>query len=212
MGLDTPLDNPGPKEIRCKGCNEVMTVEPFWTGRRWLYHNCHTECLEKTYQVRVVSKKGFPERFLEFHEAQFTDPDALRVAHAFGLNSGFKTLAIIGDPASGKSRLMWHVIGRFFTEMEQRTKQVRWVDYWLYSDLMSDPDREELKKVKSCQFAFIDDIGATEGFGRARANLQDVIRTRVQKNQWTFLTIDDPRFDPGFKDLFRERAVEIYVE
>lgn len=212
MAIETEFDNPGPKELRCKGCNQPMVSVPFWTGRIWIYPTCHQECYEKDYSVKVVSRKQVPERFKVFEEVKFKDPDALRVAHAFGLDSGFKTLAIIGVRASGKSRLMWHVLGRFFEEVQRRTTKDRWVEYWIYPDLMTEWDRDELKKVKTCQFCFIDDIGVTEAYGKERSQLQDVIRARVQKDQWTFLTIDDPSFDPGFKDLFRQRAVEIYVE
>jgi DNA replication protein DnaC len=210
----TDLDSPGGRDIKCVGCGEIMhDVQPFWTGRSWIYASVHEECKQKSYDLKVVSKKVIPERFRSFDEFQFRDTEAMRIAQAFDLDVGYKTLAIIGSPGTGKSRLMWHVLGRFFKEVQRLTLKDRWVEYWIFSDLVIEPERGELAKVKSCQFCFIDDIGVTKGTQtRERVRLQDVIHARVQKGQWTFLTIDDPEFDPGFKDLFRERAVEVYVE
>ena len=69
-----------------------------------------------------------------------------------------------------------------------------------------------LAAIKSSRFCFIDDIGCVDSFGRERAQLQQVIRNRVQKGQWTFLTIDNMDFDAGFDDLFVERAVKIFIK
>ena len=187
--MDTEFDAPESREIRCRGCGKLMMSEPFWTGRIWIYPSCHQGCEDRYYDVKVVAKKSVPDRFKVFEESKFSDADALRVAYAFGPKSGFRTLAFIGEPGHGKSR---------------------WVEYWVFPDLVTE-DRHEITKVKNCQFCFIDDI-AGEAKGIQRSNVQDAIRARVQKNQWTFLTIDDPSFDPGFKDLFRQRAVEVYVE
>jgi DNA replication protein DnaC len=210
--IKTEFDEPEPKQILCAGCGKAMTVKAFWTGRIWVYPSCHDWCSEKAYDLNVIRKRKVPARFTAFDEIMFRDPEALSAARAFNPDSALKTLAIIGMPASGKSRLMWYVMGRFFDLVQKRTKKERWVHYWIFPDLITELDRSEIAKVKTAEFCFIDDIGSTESYGRERAQLQDVIRARVQKGQWTFLTIDDASFDPGFKDLFRERAVEIYVE
>ncbi len=115
-------------------------------------------------------------------------------------------------PPRYQSRLMWAIIQTFFDELEVDTGLRRWVDYYLFTDLITEQDKSVLAKVKMGRYVFIDDIGCTDSYGRERAQLQDVIRTRVQKEQWTFLTIDSPDFDPGLKDFFRDRALDIWID
>ena len=62
------------------------------------------------------------------------------------------------------------------------------------------------------QYVFIDDIGSVECYGRERANLQNLIRARIQKGQWTFLTIDSMNFDPDLKHVLTGRAVDIWID
>jgi DNA replication protein DnaC len=193
----------------------MMLAPHVWlpSRQRWvLATTVHTECLERSYEqpAKAVIQK-VPERFQGFEACKFSDPEALEVAERFNLTTGYRAIAIIGNPGKGKSRLMWHVVEGFFEDLKKLGSQ-RWVDYWVFPDLVTDFDKYLLKKVKESTYAFIDDVGSTQAFGRERAQLQDVIRARIQNKRWTFLTIDNPEFDPNFKDLFRERAVEIYVE
>ena len=132
-------------------------------------------------------------------------------ARAFGPESPQHILVIVGVRALGKSRLMWAIVTQFFDELREHTGANRWCDYFTSSDLLTEFDRSTLIRLKGCAYAFVDDLGSTDSFGRQRAQLQDAIRSRIYKNQWTFLTIDDVNFDPGLPDFLRGRAVVVRV-
>jgi hypothetical protein len=210
--IKTELDKPADKEIKCLLCNQPLKVKHDWIAviDRWVHPSCHNRCVENW----VAQQKGgakavheIPERFRDFQLERLPDPKAARLTGNFGPAADHHTLAIIGPRAMGKSRLMWKCVQQFFFDVGSG-----WPDYALFPDIMTDFDRALITKLKIARYAFIDDIGSTESYGRERALLQDVIRSRVQKQQWTFLTIDDPSFDPGFEDLFRDRAHVIYVK
>jgi hypothetical protein len=212
--IETEFDMPDDVTIPCEYCGQLMQVTHFWlpSRKRWaLSRTVHDECMEKSWKKfgKPVSQ-AVPERFQGFDPTKFGDQAALEAAMKFQ-EYPFRTIAIIGEPGKGKSRLMWYVVQLFFTELA-KFGQMRWCDYWIFPDLVTDFDNILLRKVKESGYAFIDDVGSTHAFGRERAQLQDVIRSRVQNKRFTFLTIDNPEFDPDFKHLFKERAVEIYVE
>ena len=205
------LDRPEP--IKCALCGQTLVSDHYWFGGKWRQANVHEKCLqdlEKNTGNRKVNPQEIPPRFAEF-DSKKADSRVLAACGAFSPKGDLRTLAIIGERATGKSRLMWSVIQRFFDELEVDTGVRAWVDYYLFTDLMTEFDRNALVRVKAGRYVAIDDIGCTDSYGRERAQLQDVIRTRVQKGMWTFLTIDNPEFDPGFTDLFRDRALTVYT-
>lgn len=208
--IKTDLDRPPDKEIECRICGKPMTVSWHLFMGRWAHGNCHDQCVENLERSTPGSKRRrvVPERFMDFYLDRLPDLGAARKALNFDIDNAYRALAIIGVRGMGKSRLMWEVVKEFFAKPQLTS----WVEYAIFPDLMTDFERATIIKLKAARYAFIDDIGSTESYGRERAQLQDVIRTRVQKQMWTFLTIDDPSFDAGFEDLFRDRAVVVYVK
>jgi DNA replication protein DnaC len=213
--LETEFDKPPDKTIKCLLCEQPLKVTHHWIPflNHWMHATCHDRCEEEWEQKQRHGQKApwqreIPDRFTHFDVTKVPDQRAAAEASDFGPDANYKTLAIIGPPGRAKSRLMWNVVKGFFDVLGNN----RWIDYYLFTDLMTEFDRNQIAKLKMSKYAFVDDIGATESYGRERAQLQDAIRTRVQKGQWTFLTIDELSFDPGFEDLFRERAVVIYVK
>lgn len=210
--IRTALDKPQDKEIACMICQEPIQVSHHYIEvlEKWMHATVHQRCLEN-WDVRQGIKKQpqheVPERFRDFELELLPDQQAARAASNFGPDAQYHTLAIIGPRGNGKSRLMWKVIQAFHEDLGGGG----WPEYATFADVMTDFSRTLITRLKIARYVFIDDIGSTESFGHARAQLQNVIRARVQKGHWTFLTIDDPAFDPGFEDLFRHRAVVIYV-
>ena len=211
MPIRTTLDQPEDKQIRCMICHGPMKVTHHYIDvlDKWMHATVHEKCLENL-DAKIQAKKQpeheVPERFRDFCLEQLPDQQAARAASNFDPDSSYHTLAIIGPRGNGKSRLMWQVVQAFFEYLGGG-----WPEYATFSDIMTDFNKTMAARLKGSRYVFIDDIGCTESFGRDRSQLQNVIRARVQKGYWTFLTIDDPSFDPGFEDLFRRRAVVIYV-
>jgi hypothetical protein len=213
--LITSLDDPQPFEVECRICGKPMIANWYWFEglNKWLRSSVHDKCLDQ-YDARKdqgpVIKREIPERFRDFKAVLFPDQDALLKIQEFDITTSYHVLAIRGAPALGKSRLMWNFLPGFFNDL--RTLGInRWVDYFLFADLLTEFGRDALRAVKDSKYAFIDDVGATECYGRERAQLQQVIRARVQRGHWTFLTIDNMDFDPGLDDVFKGRAVCIDV-
>ena len=212
----TQLDgDPEPVIVTCAICSKPLKARYHWLFNRWIRGTVHDQCSQDWEKKHAFSKpqpkeREMPPRFEGFDSSR-ANAEALAVCGAFSPSSALHTLAIIGLPARGKSRLMWATITSFFDELERATGERRWVDYYLFTDLAFEPERAALAKAKIGKYVFIDDIGSTESYGRDRAQIQDVIRTRIQKGMWTFLTIDNQDFDQGFKDIFRDRAVDIWI-
>lgn len=211
MPIRTALDKPEDKRIKCMVCRGPMQVTHHYIEvlDKWMHATVHEKCVENldaTLKAKKQAEHQVPERFRDFCLEQLPDQQAARAASNFDYDSGHPCLAIIGPRGSGKSRLMWEVVKAFFAGTGG------WPEYATFSDIMTDFNKTLITRLKIARYVFIDDIGSTESFGRERSQLQNVIRARVQKGHWTFLTIDDPAFDPGFEDLFRNRAVVIYVK
>jgi DNA replication protein DnaC len=207
----------------CKYCKKPMRVTWHWmelegvTRRGWVHPTVHDACAdrwtrEKDLEQAVQIKQEIPERYRNFDVMKFTGSNtALDLAASFYPDSIMRTVAIIGGTGRGKSRLMWNLIKGFFDEIMLETAVNSWVDYYEFSDLMTEYDRKLLSEIKDKKYVFIDNIGTTEAGGQQRVILQDVIRARIHAGKWTFLTIDNMDFDRGFPDLFRDRVVEIEV-
>lgn len=200
--------------VECALCHKPLIAHWHHLMGSWLHATVHNKCADG-YDRKPGSSQAvdqpIPDRFAQF-DPERADKEAVVACGAFSPESKLKVLAIIGVPARGKSRLMWATIQAFFGELERTTGAKRWCEYYLFADLVSELDRTVLAKAKMSRYCFIDDIGSTESYGRERAALQDVIHTRVKKQQWTFLTIDNVDFDARFEDLFRDRAVTVYLE
>jgi chromosomal replication initiation ATPase DnaA len=215
--VSNELDRPDPVRVECRLCGEAFAASFHWLLNRWLRPTVHDHCARAWEERQKIEyrKEGperpIPERFTHFDPGR-ANPSAHDAVAGFSPSYPYHTLALLGPAASGKSRLMWATVTAFFDMLRNQTGAERWPDYFLFADLMSQPERSIWAQIKESKYVFIDDIGATESFGRDRALLQDVIRSRVQKGQWTFLTIDNPDFDKGFRDLFRERALEVYIK
>lgn len=206
----------------CKICKKPMRVTWHWmevegvTKRGWVHPTVHDACATKWERDQAIKQtpeieQEIPERYRNFSVERFGNKEALEAAAGFYPDSQYHTIAFYGKVGSGKSRLMWNLIQGFFDEVLMETTYRSWVDYYQFSDLMTEYDRKRLSEIKDAKYVFIDDIGSTEAGGQQRVVLQDVIRARVMSGKWTFLTIDNLDFDPGFKDLFRDRAIVIEV-
>lgn len=209
--VKTDLDQP--THVQCAICGQMLVANYHWFFGRWRHATVHEKCAqdwEKNFGHRKVNPQEVPPRFAEFDPTK-ANKRVVAACGGFSPESNLKTLAIIGERATGKSRLMWATIQSFFGELERLTGMLAWVDYYLFTDLITEFDRNALVRVKAGRYVAIDDIGCTDSYGRERAQLQDVIRTRVQKGMWTFLTIDNPEFDSGLADLFRDRALTVYT-
>jgi hypothetical protein len=209
------LREPPPLKTTCMICGLAMTA--YWhfvSPGHWMRSSVHDRCAARydgeAIGLEKAPKREIPPRFEEFEPTK-ANQDALDAAIAFLDQDRYKCLMIGGAPARGKSRMMWKVVQSFFGSMEATTGYQAWVDYYLYTDLVSEIDKTLLSKAKATRYVFIDDIGSTQSFGRERAALQDVIRTRVAKGQWTFLTIDSLDFDPGLEEFLEGRAVKVWI-
>jgi hypothetical protein len=184
-----------------------------WCINRWLQSPpVHHQCAEQEHSKpkETVWERPVPTRFTNF-DLNKADGNVVEKVCEFTPDSMLHTLAIVGPQGTGKSRLMWRVVTLFFDLLHAATGAKQWPNYYLFVDLVTEPERWVYQEIKKARFVFVDDVGATDCYGRDRVALQDVIRYRVQKNLWTFLTIDDPKFDPNFTDLFRERALVAFV-
>jgi hypothetical protein len=210
--IHTPLERPPDIRWRCKLCDGEMIVRHHWLFGRWLHPTVHERCADQRPGKTAGREREIPERFREFNPG-LADAEALRIAQGFTPDSKLKTLIIVGVPSRGKSRLMWAIVGQFFDMLREKTGAQRWIEYFIFSDLVSEPDRVQLNRLRVSKHAFVDDVGSTESFGRERASLQQVIRARIQKNEhWTFATIDSLKFDDGLGDFMKGRALTIYID
>ena len=218
--FECELEKPADKEIACMLCRQPMWVTHYWIGvvNHWWHATVHERCLDaydalrRKSQLSVVKGREVPERFLDFNHA-LADQEALAIAKSFTPDSKLRTLALIGVPRRGKSRIMWAVVTQFFDLLELKTGADCWIQYFIFPDLVSELDRVMLNRLKTAKYAFVDDIGSVESYGRERAALQQVIRTRIQKGDlWSFLVIDSLTFDPGLQDLLKGRAVIFYFD
>jgi DNA replication protein DnaC len=210
-----------PEDIRwlCKICGEEMIASYHWVFSRWMHPTVHDRCVA-TYNKNAaasqskltVLERDIPERFLEFDHTK-ANTEAMQAASEFLPNAKLKSLVIVGVRARGKSRIMWASITGFFDTLRRETGAQRWPEYFLFPDLISELDRAALNRFKLAKYAFLDDVGSVESYGRERAALQQVIRSRIQKNEsWTWLTVDNMNFDPGLEDLCRDRALVVWVD
>lgn len=219
--LDEPLiillEKPDDMPFNCMICHGPMVATFHWMVNRWIHTTVHVKCAEVFDASRSGTIKGedsvtdVPERFQIFNHGQFWDKNAIAEAHDFLPDSQLKTLAMIGDSGLGKSRLMWAVIQQFSDQMRLDQGYQIQVKYFIFADVLSDFDRNKILAIKQAKYAFIDDIGAVDSHGQQRAQLQQVIRARIQTGLWTFLTIDNEDFDPGMRDVLKGRAKVIFI-
>jgi len=219
VDFDDELPENGPTneywEGKCALCQQPIKARYWMLMGKKMHGNVHEKCADKYEAERRGQKTEvvqIPERFRDWDPDKFPDKQAFSQAQAFDPDSKYKTLAILGDPGKGKSRLMWQVIRQFFEIWAEQRRQSRWVEYFLFSDLATEYDQSKIIKVKTAQFVFLDDLTELPP-GRTRAQIQEVVRYRVQSAKWTFLTIDKDAFDEDLlTNVFRERAVKIKVK
>lgn len=211
--VHTELDQPDDVEVRCRICGETLKARYFWVYDRWLRPSVHDRCADKV-QARMEEgprvEREIPDRFRQF-DTKRCNQRALADAQAFDPDSRLKTLAIMGVPGRGKSRLAWAIAGQFFDMLYESTGSQKWLDYFSFEQLMSEFDRFTINRIAASKFAFIDDLGCIESSGREKFLLQSAIRTRVKTSRWTILTIDDMSFDPELKDVLVDRARIVVV-
>lgn len=217
MSAQNPLEPPPDKVVQCSICGEPLKINFIWfeLGRRWIQSSSvHAACWEE-WNKKEPSRNVvqlIPPHYREISPVRF-DHKVLAQAGGFRPDNAKRILAIIGQPRKGKTQLAWWIIARFFRQLEEDTGYRRWVDYFLFTELMADYDKTRNQMLMGSKYLFVDDIGCVESYGRDRAALQAVIRSRISQNRWTFLTIDNlPSFDPGLEEILQAGAVNIVVE
>src|SRR5258705_6132680 len=156
--VKTEFDKPPDKTIKCMLCSEPLVVRHHWIAviNQWMHPTCHDACVDKWKRENrggeaAPWERAIPERFRSFNAMAAPDQRAVAAANDFGPDSQFKTLAIIGPRGSSKSRLMWNVIQGFFDILGNG----RWVDYYIFPDLMTEFDRGQITKLKLSKYAFV---------------------------------------------------------
>jgi DNA replication protein DnaC len=219
--LHTRLDKPPDRDdFPCRLCGEPMKVSYIWVGgdhprAHWvLNHTVHARCLKNWDAQRPVGKivsQQVPEGFRDF-DGKRIDERAMAAAAEFTCDSAKHVLAILGLPHRGKSRLMWATIQGFFDALKRTTGRSSWVSYFSFVELIAELDRVAIARIKNEGYVFVDDVGSVDSFGREKASLQAAIRARVQRNAWTFLTIDSAGFDPDLVTELRDRSTLIILD
>jgi hypothetical protein len=215
---DEPLGDGPTQETfvgTCMLCGQPLKCRWWIFGGRRIHGTVHDKCAAE-FEAQRRGKKteqaaAVPDRFKEWDSSKFHYLQALSQAQSFEPNSKYRTLVIMGDPGKGKSRLAWQIVRQFFDIWSEERHQTKWVEYFTFSDLLTEYDQSKITKVKMAQFVFLDDL-AKGTPGRTMALIQEVVRFRIKQQKWTFLTLDDEAFDAGLEDLFRERAVVVTVE
>jgi len=215
---DDELPENGPTnewwEGKCLLCHQPIRARYWMVMGKRMHGTVHEGCCDR-YERELHGQKteqvAIPERFKEWDTEKFPDKQAFAAAQAFDPDSKYKTLALLGDPGKGKSRLMWQIVRQFFEVWAEQRRQSRWVEYFLFSDLATEYDQSRITKVKMSQFVFLDDLTELPP-SRTKALIQEVVRYRVQTQKWTFLTIDKAEFDPDLiHHVCHERAVVVKV-
>jgi chromosomal replication initiation ATPase DnaA len=217
--VTTPLDDPSVKpddliDYPCKICGGTLPrVTHHWiaTTQQWMHPAVHDRCAtawEKQKAAPKTTKHAVPERFAHF-DATRANAEAVRLCGEFSPESKVKTLALIGGPGKGKSRLLWATVAGFFAELGHG-----WVEHFEFENLMAEYDKADLVKVTQSRYVLVDDIGSIDCYGRERAGLQAALRSRIKSNErWTFLTIDRlENFDPDLGRILKDRAISMLIE
>jgi hypothetical protein len=201
----------------CKICKLPLTSRWWLVMGARIHASVHDKCAQKYNQDLLSPNKRqdqdslIPERFREWSLEKFKDKRGFSAAQCFDPEHQYSVLVLMGDVGRGKSRLGWQIAKQFCEIWSELHNQSRWCDYFEFSDLCSEYDQSKLLRLKNCWFAFVDDIRDVP-IGRIRSSIQDAIRSRVKRQGWTLLTIDDPRFDEDLVEhVLRERAVKITI-
>ena len=214
--VTTPLDKPDDLiDYPCKLCGgKLPRVKHHWiaTTGQWAHATVHERCADawSKGQQETQKKKGYavPERFAHF-DATRANAEAVSLCGTFSPESKVKTLALIGAPGKGKSRLIWAAVQGFFAELGHG-----WVEAFEFENLMAEYDKADLVKVTQSRYVLVDDIGSIDCYGRERAGLQAALRSRIKSGEkWTFLTIDRlENFDPDLGRILKERAISMLLD
>lgn len=198
--------------IYCMLCGgELRGVGYFWWQRGWhRSQTVHQACLERREKPRGAKAQWIPDKFAHFDGSRI-DPEAVTQAAEFSPEYSRHILAVVGLPGRGKSRLVWATVKGFVDQLELAGKTAR-VDYFSFCELVSEYDKQKIAELKNCRYAFVDNIGSVDSFGRERASLQAAIRARLERNAWTFLSIDSLSFDPDLERQLQERALLILFD
>ena len=207
-------------EGTCRFCHRPLRARYWMLMGKRLRPTTHDACaaayekMLKDPQKKVEGDAQVPEQFRHWDLGKFRNEQAFSEAQAFDPDSQRKTLVVMGDVGKGKSRLAWAIVRQFFELWSDSRNQARWVDYFSFVDLVSgDYDQSKLSRLKNCQFAFVDDIGCVDSFGKRRAEIQAALRFRVQSDRWSFLTVDHADFDRDlFEHIVMDRACVVVID
>jgi hypothetical protein len=199
-------EKPADIHWKCLICGKPFLATHYQILDKWVHPTVHDRCAEQYYKNKDTARAPgvqIPERFASFDGSKLSD-EARSLCAAFTPTSEVKTLAIVGPPHKGKSRLLWNVVKGFFIELGHG-----WVEPYLFENLMAEYDKAALQKIATSRYVLVDDVGAVESYGRERAGLQAAIRARIKNGLWTFLTIDSMSFDPELENVFKGRALVV---
>ena len=199
--------------IRCMLCGGLMAANYLWWEGSWhRSHTVHESCLNRwnKKESKPGKKRYVPEKFTNFDGTRL-DPDAVALAAEFSPDSEHHTLAIVGLPGRGKSRLVWASVKGFFDQLELEGTRT-WVEYYSFADVIAEYDKGKIAQIKNARYVFVDNIGCVDSFGRERAALQAALRARVERNAWTWLSIDAVSFDPDLVKQLQDKSTLILLE
>jgi DNA replication protein DnaC len=204
--VPTELDKPADLlNYPCKLCGKPLArVEHFWVLNRWMHISVHNRCAEEWSRVKAAPKRELkiPERFQSF-DNRLANGEAARLCGAFSPQSNVKTLAILGLPGQGKSRLLWETAKTFMEDLGHGE-----LVPFQFEALITEFDKSNFIKLSQARYVLLDDVGSCESYGRERAALQAALRSRIKRGDlWTFLTIDNLSFDPELEHVFKGRAL-----
>lgn len=192
-----------------------MTWIWFDLGGRWLRNPpvpIHEKCIPGQ-KSKKHANFVIPERYREpFQTVHFGNDAAFAKAAEFGPESKQHFFAIIGLPRKGKSRLCWTVMAEFFLRLKERTATQEAPEVFSWADLVGENDPYKLNRLKTAKFVYLGDAGSTEIYGRSRALVQAALRHRLDKNLWSFVDIDDVRFDEDFCARLKTEAFCVWID
>lgn len=206
--VKTPLefdDKPDDYHGTCELCGKPLYITHHRLFDRWHATRAHERCIDERFSTTKPKKpRVVPARFGEFDPTK-ADKRAMGLCAGFSPESKVRTLAILGVPALGKSRLLWATAIQFFDDLGGTA----WVDAFGFEKLVAELDRAALAKITNARYVLVDDIGCIESYGRERAALQAALRARIKGGKWTFLTVDNMDFDPGLEDVLKHHALVV---
>lgn len=129
---------------------------------------------------------------------------------------------LVGGTGAGKTHILLslfnHISGLYYTRFNGLNGNVK---FWSYGDLVAtiqqDPNNFDLlHKIRSAEFLFIDDIGATKGSEFIQGKIYSIFNYRLEQDLPTFVTTnlssEDIKKEFGERMLSRIKESSAWIE